>query len=100
MLISISSKITGDLVVGGTGTTSRSYLQFYNVNVGASFVEVPGSSSYSFHRASGNGANSSTSTHILQVEPGNKLRVRCLRYVGGDTLKLLGNACSITITQL
>ena len=68
--------------------------------VRAGFVDVPCSSSFSFHRAGGNGACSATTTHILQVEPNNKLRVIFLRSVGSDTLKLVGNACSITITQL
>ena len=99
MLISVTFKVSLDISIGTSMTVSRSFLQ-QSTDSGTTYNAIINSNTYAFHKALANGSGSATSTHILQVEPNHRIRIRTLRHTGTDTLKAVSLGCSLTITQL
>ena len=98
MIINITFKVGVDCAVGVANTVAKSFLQL-SID-GVNFETMGGTNIFTYHKATSFGCGSASSSHILIVGTGSKIRLRTVRNTGADTLKTLANACNITITQL
>ena len=84
--------------MGVANSVAKSFLQLSTD--GVNFATVAGTNIFTYHKATSFGCGSASSSHILSVESGYKIRLRTVRNTGDDTLKTLASACNITIIQL
>ena len=97
-ILQIVFKVGADVVVGSSNSVVKSFLQVSTD--GVNFSTVDGSNIFTYHKATSFGCGSASSSHILSVVAGSKIRLRTVRNTGADTMKTLANACNIVITQL
>ena len=99
MNISITFKVAADTVLGTYNSVVKSYLEVAFAG-GTFYSLIEGSNIFSYHKALNFGCGSSSSTHLLQVFVGSKIRIRTLRNTGNDTMKTLAGGCNISIIEI
>ena len=99
MTISISFKVAADCAVGVANSVVKSYLEVSFAG-GVVYSIIDGSNIFTYHKATNFGCGSASSTHIVPVFVGSKIRVRTLRNTGADTMKTLASGCNIVIIEI
>lgn len=82
---------------GSSRSSSRAEMQKYS---GGSWSTVAGSEAFMYNRLAGVGWNTCTSSFILTMNAGEKLRVRCGRNAGSDSIVIDAGGSAITIASL
>lgn len=85
-------------VSSGTGRSgSRSWLEIYR---SGSWSTIPGSEAFMYNRGEPYGENTGTSSMIYTVNSGEKIRIRCERHHGSDTVFIDAGGSTLSMTTL
>lgn len=90
------SRISLELTGGNSRTSSRSWIES-SVNGGTSWSEIAGTSAYGYHRNQNQGQNTASIQAIVDVESGNKFRIRFRREFGNASLINVQNGSTLSI---
>ncbi len=86
-----------DIIAGTSRNIGRAWLERDNVSGGFSFVEIDGTTAWTYNRQATAGEGSATMTAILDVTAGEAFRIRMERHAGSDSLNTIADSSSLTI---
>ena len=89
----VTYRVSTFVASGASRSTSRTQLSL-------SGIEVPGTRAWIYNRQQNQGYGSASVTCLLQLSPGDQLRVGVTRSYGTDTIRTVGQSCSLTLLAL
>lgn len=92
--------IQSTVSIDNTNTSRSTAKIFVQLDTGSGFVTIPGIEAYTYNRTSASAENSASISTILDVNSGDKIRVRGVRNSGSGALLTIANGSNITISRL
>ena len=97
MKIYIDYRVSNEVAAGSARSTSFGWL---DLDTGSGFGEVDGTRVFMYNRLTGPGQATGAGSAILEVNPGDVLRLRTQRLAGSDTLRCRALGCGIVIQEI
>jgi hypothetical protein len=93
----ISFRVSTEITTGTSRSTSFAWIE---LDTGSGFVEVEGSRTFMYNRTDGASVNTGSGNILLDLNSGDKIRLRVQRQDGSDTLNTVINGCNLSIFDL
>ena len=95
----ITFRVSTDVASGTSRSIAVSFLQV-RASGASAYTTQNGTNGFTYCRDASEGENTSTVTVIRSLGAGDRIRVLASRHSGAETLRTLGNGCSLTLVSL
>jgi hypothetical protein len=93
----ISYRVSTEISSGSARSTSFAWIE---LDTGSGFAEVEGSRAFMYNRTLDSSANTGSSNILLNLNAGDKIRLRVQRQDGSDTLNTIIQGCNLSVIDL